>query len=153
MTERTLVLGVGNLLWADEGAGPRLVELLRVRGLTGDAELVDGGTQGLYLLPLLTEAKRVLLLDAVDVGKAPGDIVVLDSDEISALGQGRPLSLHQTTLHDLLAAAFLIGWMPEWLKLVGIQVAETEAWGEGPTLAVAEALPKAAQIVEELLAS
>ena len=149
MSVSTLVLGVGNLLWADEGVGPRLIELLRRRGLTGDAELVDGGTQGLYLLPLLTGAERVVLLDAVDLGRAPGDIVVLENEAISALGQGRPLSLHQNSLHDLLAAAALIGQTPARLSLIGIQVADTSAWGAGLSPEVEAALPKAAAMVEQ----
>lgn len=151
MTAPILVLGVGNLLWADEGVGPRLIELLTQRGRTGPAELVDGGTQGLYLLPQLTGADRVLLLDAVDLDRQPGDVVVLADDEISAMGQGRPLSLHQTSLHDLLAAAALIGRTPSWLRLVGIQVADTEIWGGALTPAVEAALPKAAEIVEKIL--
>jgi hydrogenase maturation protease len=151
MTTRPLVLGVGNILWADEGVGPRLIDLLDRRGRSGVADLVDGGTQGLYLLPQLTAADRVLLLDAVDVGRSPGDIVLLRDEEISALGQGRPLSLHQTSLHDLLAAAALIGWRPKVLRLIGIQVAETGAWGEGLTPAVEGALPQAADMAETLL--
>lgn len=151
MNPPCLVLGVGNLLWADEGVGPRLIDLLRQRGRTGMAELVDGGTQGLYLLPLLTGADRVLLLDAVDMDRPAGEIVVLEDEGISALGRGRPLSLHQTSLHDLLAAAALIGKTPSWLRLVGIQVANTNDWGSPLTPAIERALPKAAEIVEEIL--
>jgi hydrogenase maturation protease len=151
MSEGTLILGVGNLLWADEGVGPRLIELLVQRGRCGAAELMDGGTQGLYLLPALTAAERVILLDAVDLGREPGDIVVLEGDEISALGRGRPLSLHQTSLHDLLAAATMIGWVPHGLWLVGIQAAETEAWGQPLTPRVAAAMPRAAAMVEDLV--
>lgn len=151
MSPETLILGVGNILWADEGVGPRLIELLRHRGRTGPAELVDGGTQGLYLLPLVTGAGSVLLLDAVDMGRPPGEVVVLNGDEISALGQGRPLSLHQTNLHDLLAAAALVGWVPRQLALVGIQVSETETWGGALTSSVEEALPRAATTAETVL--
>lgn len=151
MSPETLILGVGNILWADEGVGPRLIELLRHRGRTGPAELVDGGTQGLYLLPLVTGAGSVLLLDAVDMGRPPGEVVVLNGDEISALGQGRPLSLHQTNLHDLLAAAALVGWTPRQLALVGIQVSETETWGGALTPSVEEALPRAATTAETVL--
>lgn len=151
MTERTLILGIGNLLWADEGVGPRLITLLRQRGRTGEAELVDGGTQGLYLLPLLAEYRRVMVLDAVDLGRPPGEIVVLEDDAISALGQGRPLSLHQTSLHDLLACAALTGQTPPWLRLVGVQVADTQAWGGALTPAVEAALVPAAERVEALI--
>ena len=152
MSAATLVLGVGNLLWSDEGVGPRLITLLQQRGRTGGAELVDGGTQGLYLLPLLTGFEQVVLLDAVDLGRPPGEIVVLEDDGISALGQGRPLSLHQTNLHDLLASAALIGWSPRCLRLVGIQAADTEAWGQPLTETVEAALPRAAEMIEVMLA-
>jgi hydrogenase maturation protease len=147
-----LILGVGNLLWADEGVGPRLIALLRERGRTGDAELVDGGTQGLYLLPLLAEAEQVLLLDAVDLDRRPGEIVVLENEGISALGQGRPLSLHQNSLHDLLAAAALIGRTPPRLRLIGIQVADTGSWGAGLSPMVEAALPEAAALAEQWVA-
>ena len=57
MGQRVLILGIGNLLWADEGFGPRCVERLAERHAFGpEVTLMDGGTQGLYLLPFLEEA-------------------------------------------------------------------------------------------------
>ena len=147
----TLVLGVGNLLWADEGVGPRLVEALRRRPDLPDVELVDGGTQGLYLLPLVTAATRLLLLDAVDLGRPPGTVVVLEGPDIDSRCSARPLSLHELNVRDLLAAAALVDWTPKAVALVGIQISDSETWGSGLTPAVAAAIPEAIARIHDIL--
>ena len=65
----TLVLGIGNVLWADEGFGIRAVEALHARySFPDDVRVMDGGTQGIFLLPWVTSARRLLIFDAVDFG-------------------------------------------------------------------------------------
>lgn len=150
-TGRTLILGVGNVLWADEGAGPRSIELLLRRLNLSAAEVVDGGTQGLYLLPMVTEAQRLLLFDAVDLGLPPGEVVVLEGEAIFSAFTGGILSLHQTSLHDLLAAAYLVGWQPEHVALIGIQAMDTENWGGDLSQPVAAALGEAIDRAEKIL--
>ena len=71
--QRIVVLGIGNMLWADEGFGVRCVEALQQRfEFAPHVELVDGGTQGLALLQYVQEADALLILDAIDYGLAPG---------------------------------------------------------------------------------
>lgn len=147
----TLVLGVGNLLWADEGVGPRLVEALQSLPDRPAVDLVDGGTQGLYLLPRVTASTRLLLLDAVDLGRPPGSVVVLEGRDIDSRCSARPLSLHELNVRDLLAAAALLDWAPEAVALVGIQIADSESWGGGLTPAVAAAIPEAVERILEIL--
>ena len=78
MAMRTLVLGIGNVLWADEGFGVRCVETLAEGWRFGpEVTLLDGGTQGLYLLPFLEDADALLVFDAVDYGLAPGTLKIL----------------------------------------------------------------------------
>jgi hydrogenase maturation protease len=74
-----LVLGIGNVLWADEGFGVRCVEALHAAPMPAaeHVQLVDGGTQGMYLLDAVCEASRVLVLDAIDYGLPPGTLKVL----------------------------------------------------------------------------
>lgn len=137
------VMGVGNLLWGDEGTGPRLAALLSERlkerpELAPRVEVVDGGTQGLYLLPRITETRNLLLLDAVSLGLPPGEMVVLEGEDVESRFSTLPVSLHQTTLQDLLASARLLGWQPERLTLIGIQAEDTESWG-GPLTATVSA--------------
>jgi len=149
-----LVLGVGNVLWADEGFGPAAVVRLQASdSLPTGVEALDGGTQGLYLLPLVQSARHLLVFDAVDFGREPGQIVVLRDAEIPAFFGQRPMSLHQTAFTDVLAAAELTGRMPEKITLVGVQLENIDDWGGGLTPAVAGAMDDALRIgLDELAA-
>lgn len=145
-TASTVLLGIGNVLWADEGFGPRVIERIGSRDdldWPDDIEIVDGGTQGLYLLPLLQEAKRMIVFDAVDFGRAPGDMVILRDKEIPAFFGQRPLSLHQTGFTDVLAAAELTGCKPQSITLIGVQYADIDTWGGSLSSAIAAALDPA----------
>ncbi len=143
-TGNTVLLGIGNVLWADEGFGPQVVARLKERNdLPADIELVDGGTQGLYLLPLVQDAERMIVFDAVDFGKPPGTLMVLRDGEIPAFFGQRPLSLHQTGFTDVLAAAELTGRLPHAITLVGVQYANIDTWGGGLSPAVAATLDPA----------
>ncbi|QDX80327.1 hydrogenase expression/formation protein [Denitratisoma sp. DHT3] len=142
--EDTVLLGIGNVLWGDEGFGPRVVERMRERNAAPpDVRLVDGGTQGLYLLPLVQDAARLIVFDAVDFGRAPGEMVVLRDAEIPAFFGTRPLSLHQTGFTDVLAAAELTGRQPRAVTLIGVQYVDIDTWGGGLSPAVAAAIDPA----------
>lgn len=78
-----LVLGIGNILWADEGFGVRCAEALAEHYVMPDhVTVMDGGTQGLYLLPYVEEAKRLLVFDAVDYGDPPSTLRIVVGDEV-----------------------------------------------------------------------
>lgn len=152
----TVVLGIGNILWADEGFGPQVVARMKERtdcALPPQVELVDGGTQGLYLLPLVQDAARLLVFDAVDFGRLPGEIVVLRDGEIPAFFGQRPLSLHQTGFTDVLAAAELTGRQPQAITLIGVQYANIETWGGELTPLVAAAIDRAIEMGQRELQS
>jgi hydrogenase maturation protease len=138
-----LVLGVGNTLWADEGVGPAIIGVLADSPEWNAVELVDGGTRGLYLLPYLQAAKDILVFDAVDFDDPPGSVTVLRDDEIPAFFGQRPLSLHQTSFMDVLAAAELTGHKPQRISLVGIQYQDIDAWCGPLSAAVKSAMPTA----------
>lgn len=145
--KKTIVLGIGNTLWADEGFGPKVVASLSASGvIPADVELVDGGTQGLYLLPLIQDAGRLVVFDAVDFGKQAGEIIVLRDDEIPAFFGQRPLSLHQTGFTDVLAAAALTGALPQAITLIGVQFGDIETWGGELSPAVAAAIGPAIEL-------
>ena len=152
--KKTVVLGIGNVLWADEGFGPTVVARIKERGMVpDDVDIVDGGTQGLYLLPLIQDSGRLLVFDAVDFGKQPGEIIVLRDGEIPAFFGQHPLSLHQTAFTDVLAAAALTGAMPETVTLIGVQFENLDAWGGGLSPAVAAAVEKVMEIACDELES
>jgi hydrogenase maturation protease len=155
MTGRPLVLGLGNVLMGDEGVGVRVLERLvaeqdAAHPLAG-AELVDGGTLGLDLLPLLDDADAVVMIDAVDLRLAPGSVVVLRDAELTAR-MGGALSVHQLGVGDLLAVARLRGTMPARAALVGIQPERLEV-GLELSPAVEAAVPLAAEMARAEVAS
>lgn len=149
---RILVLGVGNLLWADEGFGVRVVERLAAGWRFPDSvQVVDGGTQGLYLLPLVEEADVLILADAVDFGLEPGSRCLRRDDEVPAYLGAKKMSLHQTGFQEVLASAALLGRLPERLVLVGVQPETLDDYGGGLTAAVAAQVDWAVATVHDLL--
>jgi hydrogenase maturation protease len=125
-----LILGIGNILWADEGFGVRVVEEIhRDYLLPDDVAVMDGGTQGLYLVQYVKEARRLLVFDAVDFDQPPGTLAVVRDGDVPHFFGCRKLSLHQTGFQDVLAAATLLGGGPEKLALVGVQAEELDDWG------------------------
>jgi len=126
----TLILGIGNILWADEGFGVRVVEDIHRRyQLPDDVVLMDGGTQGLYLVQYVKAARRLLVFDAVDFDQPPGTLAVVRDDDVPRFFGCRKLSLHQTGFQDVLAAAALLGGGPQNLALVGVQAEALDDWG------------------------
>lgn len=143
------VLGLGNPLLTDDGVGLTVLEELRGVGpWTGELTFVDGGTWGLSLLPVLAEHDRLLVLDAVRAGYEPGTVVRGSGDAVPRLYR-RPLSPHQIDLVEVLAAADLVGAVPEVLEVVGIEPLSTDGPCVRLSPPVAAAVPRA---VEEALA-
>ncbi len=150
----TLVLGIGNMLWADEGFGVRAVAALNEGWAFPEAvTLMDGGTQGLYLLPLVQNARRMLVFDAIDYRLPPGTLQVIRDGDIPAyLGVGK-MSLHQSSFQEVLSLAQLSGKSPESAVLVGVQPELLMDFGGSLTDTVRAKLPEALSIGLEVLAS
>jgi hydrogenase maturation protease len=116
-----LVLGIGNLLWADEGFGVRAVEALHQRyQLPENVTLLDGGTQGLNLLAPVCAAERVIVFDAIDYRLPAGTLRVYRDAEVPVWSD-TSMSLHQATFQELLSLAQLRGQFPQRITLIGVQ--------------------------------
>lgn len=151
---QALILGIGNVLWADEGFGVRCIEALAAsRSFADDVTLLDGGTQGLYLLPFLEDASHLVVFDAVDYGLAPGTMKIVEGDEVPRFMGAKKMSLHQTGFQDVIATAQLMGYCPEDLLLVGCQPEELEDYGGGLREVVAARIPEALEIACDWLLS
>jgi len=144
------ILGLGNVLCQDDGLGVRAVaQLLRRFVITADpheppreapdVRVLDGGTLGLSLLPVLQTTRVALLVDAIDDGSPPGTLVRLVGHEVVARAALR-LSVHQIGVADLLSASDLVGDGPDELILLGLVPSET-ALAVGLSPIVARALP------------
>ncbi len=153
MTDRVLILGIGNLLWADEGFGVRCVEAMaQSYALPEGVTLLDGGTQGLYLLPFLEAADALIVFDAIDYGLPPGTMKIVRDDEVPAFMGAKKMSLHQTGFQDVIATATLMGYRPARMVLIGCQPVELEDFGGGLRPTVAARIPQALEIARATLA-
>jgi hydrogenase maturation protease len=115
------VLGIGNLIMGDDGIGVRVVQALNERYcFPPEVELLDGGTLGLDLLPKLEGVERLLVVDAIETGEAPGTMVRLTGEEIP-IAMATKLSPHQMGLKDLLSVAALMGYSFGEMVLWGVQ--------------------------------
>ncbi len=143
-----LVLGLGNLLCGDDGAGVAAVELLReLYDFPPGVSVLDGGTLGLSLLPWVEDARDAILVDAVRADAPPGSLLRLEGRDVSIAARER-LSVHQVGVADLLGGAHLVGRLPERLVLLGI-VPETVELRFGCSPSVEAGLP---ELVERIVA-
>jgi hydrogenase maturation protease len=138
-----LVLGIGNVLWADEGFGVRAVEALHAAyAFPETVTLQDGGTLGLNLYEAIATARRVLVFDAIDFRLPPGTLRVLRDDEVPAWGRVK-LSPHQLGFNDVLALARFHDRVPETIVAIGVQPATLDDFGGSLTESVRRRVPEA----------
>ena len=105
---------------------------------------MDGGTQGLSLLPHIAGFQRVLVIDAVDVGEPPGTLIRLEGEAIEKL-PGKP-SVHQLGFEDLMIALKLLGESPEEVVVIGVQPQSTD-WSAELTAPVRDSLDELVAVV------
>jgi len=122
-----LVLGLGNVLVGDDGLGVVVIDrLTRDFEISDAVHVVDGGTLGLSLLPLLQDFNAAIFVDAVRSGDAPpGTLIRIAGDDVVAAAR-QHLSVHQIGVADLLDAARLTGSYPSELVLLGLVPADLE---------------------------
>lgn len=121
----TVVIGLGNPLMGDDGVGLAVLARLCDGWDLPDVELVDGGTWGLSLVPVIEDAQRLLLVDAIAAHREPGTIIELKRDRLP-IYLSRKLSPHQVDMRDALAVAELRGFLPNEIVAIGVQPAVVE---------------------------
>jgi hydrogenase maturation protease len=147
-----VVIGLGNPLMGDDGLGIAVLERLRARYvLPAAVELVDGGTWGLNLLPVIEDAQVVILIDAIDAGVAPGTPVRIERARLPRY-LATKISPHQVDLRDVLGLAELRGTLPDDTVAVGLQP-QSIALGDGLSPVLERALDAMTATVLEELAS
>ena len=146
------VLGIGNLLWADEGFGVRCIEAVQQRyEFAPHVSLIDGGTQGLYLIQFVQAADALLIFDAIDYGLAPGTLKLVRDDDVPRFMGAKKMSLHQTGFQEVLSLAQLTGKYPRQVLLIGCQPQELDDYGGSLRPIVKQAMEEAIRLgLEEL---
>ncbi len=137
------MLGVGNTLLGDDGIGVHMIHRLSgwIEEWHGLVELIEGGTMGLALLGPISGRSALVLLDAVRLGSDPGTIHVREDREVLSL-RHRSDTAHESNAGELLAAALLLGELPDRLLLIGIEPARLDG-APGLSKIVEDALPAA----------
>ena len=144
------VVGIGNSLLTDDGAGIHTLERFAEGNTDDDVCCLDGGTVGLALLDRLANLDGLIALDAMKLGKSPGAVTVLLGEEMDIHLRNQKGSVHEVGLSDLMDALRLRNDLPTRRALIGIEPGDMD-WGTEPTPAVARAVPQAASMALDLL--
>ena len=142
----TLVVGVGNPLRGDDGIGPAVVEWLRARRLPADVELIDARMSGLDLALTLTGCRRAVVIDAADMGRAPGEWARLTPQQVCPADRDGRLSPHAAGLAEALALGAALGTLPEQVVIFGVQPAQV-TWSIGLSAAARRAVSGVGQAI------
>jgi len=110
---KILVIGLGNILLKDEGAGVHVVRKLMEIDFPDEVELIDGGVASMGLLPLFDNAEKVIVIDAIKLNDKCGSIYKLTEKELNYNSNKQKVSLHQLTFADTLKIASYLGNKPD----------------------------------------
>lgn len=152
MSQSVLVLGLGNTLLCDEGVGVHVIRYLREHHPdVPDVEYLDGGTLSFTLAGPIEDADGLIVVDATELGAEAGTIRCFQNQAMDTfVGGNRKRSVHEVSLLDLLAVAYLTERLPARRALIGIQP-QTVDWSDRPTAKIAAAIPRAGQQVLDIL--
>jgi len=139
----TLVLGVGNILLADEGAGVHAMHYLQDHYDLPNTTYLDAGTLSFTLAADIADADNLVVFDAAQIGAEPGEIKVFEDEEVDAFLKSGRCSVHEVGFADLMDIARLEGHLPQRYALIGIQP-EKLGWGDAPSETVRRSMPRAA---------
>ena len=149
----TLVLALGNPLRGDDGVGAAVLNALNASGsVPPGVHLVDGGTPGLETALLLQGYRRVLVVDAADMGQPPGAWMRFAPGEARLVpgNLAQMGTLHSAGLAEALALGEALGILPAKVVIFGVQPLEV-GWLPDLSPPVAEAVPAvSAAILDEL---
>jgi hydrogenase maturation protease len=144
-THPVLVLGLGNILLRDEGIGVHVVRAMQDMILPTGVELYDGGTAGFALRDVLANRPKVIVIDAIDAGHAPGTVLRLDPRDLAERPEVK-LSLHEVSFAETLRAAERLGLAPREVVILGVQP-QTVACGLDLSPQIAGLIPQIVELV------
>ena len=139
----TVIVGIGNILKGDDGAGPLVCEQLARAKMS--AELIDAGTvPENYIQPIIKKAPQsLLIIDAIDFGASPGTIRIFKPDQLDS----HVISTH--TLSPRLFVDMVCRSIKPCVRFVGIQPAQTQL-GQSVSRPVSQAIRELALILAQV---
>lgn len=118
--KRIVILGVGNLLLSDEGIGVHVANKLMEMELPSGVEVIEGGTDGFRLMNVVTDADRVIVVDAVKGGGEPGSIYRFNIDDVPSFPESYKTSVHQIGILEVIHLSEFLGTPPE-TTIIGVE--------------------------------
>ena len=152
MSNKTLVLGIGNPLMQDDGIGVHALQQLKAMHPDfPQVEFLDGGTLSFSLIGVIEDATNLIVIDAAQFCDEPGTVRTFHGEDMDRLlGQQKNSSVHDVTLIDLMSIALLSDQLPARRALIGIQPGCID-WSTEPTPAIKTAIPEICDIAMELI--
>ena len=147
----TLILGIGNTLLTDEGAGIHALNLLQLEYPdTPNLTFVDGGTLSFTLATWIEDCSNLIVFDAAQLNQPTGTVKTFVDEAFDDFLGASKRSAHEVGLLDLMDIARLTGHFPKHRALIGIQP-EFMSWGMQPSKAVQDALQPAVNEAKNLI--
>ncbi|MBP7585038.1 MAG: HyaD/HybD family hydrogenase maturation endopeptidase [Spirochaetes bacterium] len=150
-TKPVLVLGIGNILMKDDGIGVHVANRMMESGdLPGNVEVIDGGTAGFDLIPLMSDREKIIIIDALSMDDAPGSVYRFRPDDVDSARRG--YSLHEVGIMEVIRTLRMMGGNPE-IEFVGIVTEDISTLDISLSDAVMGAVPKAVSAVMDAVTS
>ncbi len=143
---KIMIMGVGNILLTDEGAGIHVLEELKKHQLPRGTELLEGGTAGIELLSWIEEVDHLVIVDSVNAGAEPGSIFRFAPDDLCVVPTAFNVAFHQFGLLEVLKMGKTLGKFPKTVTIFGIQPKQLH-WGLELTPEVAAKIPRLTELV------
>jgi hydrogenase maturation protease len=152
---KILILGVGNPFRRDDGIGPAIIGRLKLEwGLPepgrlreSNVDLLDGGIDGLSLIDYIEGYEKVLVVDAVNMGMAPGEVRMFSPEEVKLTIKADALSTHGFGLAEVIALMEKLEMKTD-IRIIGIQ-AKDVTFGEGMSPEVSSKIEEILKLVEK----
>jgi hydrogenase maturation protease len=145
-SKQVAIVGVGNLLFKDEGVGIHVAHALQKLTLPQGVKIVDGGTSP-EILAYVEPAEKLIIIDAMEAGGTPGSVYRLCLDDLTIEAPGL-ISVHEINLISRLKMMRLLGKEPQETVVIGVQPKEMD-WGTELSSELQEKIPEIERVVLE----
>jgi hydrogenase maturation protease len=118
----TIVVGLGNILFSDDGIGIHLIrKLSESQDKFPSADFIDAGTGGMNLLHLIANRKKAIIIDCVKMGKKPGEIKRFEPADVITVKKMMHFSLHEADILRVIELSRQLGECPGKIVIFGIE--------------------------------
>ena len=148
---KTLILGLGNELFGDDGVGIHVVRELKKRGdFKPNIDLIETSVSGLALIDIIADYNRLIIIDTIKKeNPEAGNIRVLELDQIRHVPGPSP---HYVSFPQIITLGKKLGLhMPELVKIIAVEAKNIYKLGEGLSLEIKNAIPEIINKINELI--